>query len=125
MRHEVGVPDADAIAKRPHLREIGDFAPHFFNHETCPRVVGREDVLERADVVPLSATPGLGAQVEPVVDTEMHVPQYFLVDSVPQPAGSAATRPSKWRRMSRPSARSGVAVSPSSSTGFMCSRSAS
>ena len=82
----MGVPDADAVPERPHLRGIGDLAPHFFNHETCPRVVGREDVLERADVVPLSATPGDGAQVEPVVDTEIREwRQILLVDCVPEP----------------------------------------
>ncbi len=57
LGHELSVADADAEAERPHRRRIGDLPPDLLDHQTRPGVVRREDVLERSDVVSLSAAP--------------------------------------------------------------------
>ncbi len=83
--HEMSVTDADAVAERPHRRRIGDLPPDLLDHQTRPRVVGSEDVLERSDVVSLSAAPRDPSQVEPVVDSEVRKGcEVLLVDRVPQ-----------------------------------------
>jgi hypothetical protein len=79
------VPDAHAVPERSHLERIRDFASHLFDHETCPSVVGSENVLKSRDVVPLSPTPRNAAEVDPIVDPVIREwREIFLVNGIPE-----------------------------------------
>ena len=74
-------PFRDALV--PGIRGLGERG--FSDHQTRPCVVGGKDVLERSDVVSLSAAPRDASQVEPVVDAEVRKRgEVLLVDRVPQ-----------------------------------------
>lgn len=93
--HEAGVVDAHAEPEAAH-RGRGGVLLHLLDDEASPGVGARVGGAEGVDVVAPASLPGDVAQVEAVVDAEVHEGrQLLLVDGVPQAqlGGDAVVEP--------------------------------
>ena len=84
LRHETSVSDRDAEAESLDAVRIGGLEAHLLDDPPRPRVIGSQDVGQRARVVSGAALPRHLRQIGPVVHTEVgERHQVLLVDRVP------------------------------------------